>query len=327
MSFVSSAYIGVITIILCLIHFIRSTRQDTINRWMKYCAIVIFVSSLLYCIMIGLLRTNLILNTLNFKANGIICDLTYGFTYFFYIIAKLSIHLLFVQRLKVVFTDSIFAISDTTLNSLRVLSFLSALIFGTGVCLFLPKRQIITETFDISSCVGDIRLVPTYGNLSIIVFVLIDLFISAVLLWLYCYNLYKLSKSLNCHNKDMQYQVIRNMQSQLMKATILVTTSILSTWIFIFIADFVWSAVSWFMPLDTTINALTIYLMFGFSNHIYQMLCGLCIYCCNLCIPDPQKICDHQTICNHVQLELEAVPSISSNCNNTTKVSTNQTIN
>lgn len=308
--FFTSAYIGIIINILCLVHLIKSShRQTKIKPFMKYYSITIIASSLLYCVMVGLFRTNIIFNNFDFNQDGIACHLTFGFTYFFYVIVKFSVYMLFAYRLEVVFLDSPYAISKITLNTIRIINFLSATVCGVGVCIFLPKKEIITPQLGISLCTGNVQFEMRYGDLSIVIFVLMDLIISGTLLYLFCYNLYKMSKLVrNVEDKAQRFRALRNIQIQLMKATILVSSAVLSAWIFIFIGNFVWWGLGWFIPIDITINSLTIYLMFGFNGKVYQKICIICIACCKLCISDIDD-----KIANHAELQNIKLASVASN--------------
>ena len=103
------------------------------------------------------------------------------------------------------------------------------------------------------------------------------------------------------------HRALEGIQIQLMKSTILVSTSILSTWVFIFIGNFAWFAIGWFISLDMAINSTTVYLMFGFSENIYNLLCGPCVRCCKVCMPHPNI---QDVLAGHHELQSRSINTI-----------------
>ena len=71
--------------------------------------------------------------------------------------------------------------------------------------------------------------------------------------------------------------------TQLVKATVLATVAIVSSWLFIFIGMIFIPDIGWFIPLDAMINGITVYLMFKFAEKPYLFLCKplalLCYWC------------------------------------------------
>ena len=286
--FIVSAIIGIIIIAFCLLHFIKSTHNDTkMKTSMKYPALISFVSSFMYCIIIAVFRTSIIFNELNFNGKSVNCHLGFGFTYFFYIVARFGTYILFTYRLEIVFQNTPFAISNWFSRTIRLIIIMLSIVYIPGLCIFSNKQEIITSKYDISLCTLYTEFTPTYGNLSVFGFVVTDVIISGLLLFLYCHKLYKMSKILfNSDDDNMRRRVMMKLQTEGIKSCILVINAIISTWIIVFVGNFIWYPLGWFIPLDITINSATIYLMFGFSAEYYRRLCTPFICACNICIPD-----------------------------------------
>lgn len=277
--YIVNGYIGILVNILCLTHFIKSTwNHEKMKASMKYSAYVAFISSLIYCIMTGIFRTNIIFKNFDFNAKEITCGITFGITYFFYVTGKFGVYILFTYRLQIVFIDSPYPVSQKFLFIIRSIIIALTIIYIVGICIFLDRQEILTPIYGIRLCTGNTEFNTDYGDLSFILFVVTDLIISGTLLCLYCYKLYKMSELLSDIDDDnMRYKAMRRLQQQLKKSSILVITAILSAWIIVLIGNYVWWPLGWIgMPLDMTINTISVYLMFGFSKPVYNVLCFVC---------------------------------------------------
>ena len=71
--------------------------------------------------------------------------------------------------------------------------------------------------------------------------------------------------------------------TQLVKASVLASVAVFSTWIFLFVGMMLVPDIGWFVPIDATINGITIYLMFKFSETPYLFLCKPMALLCYLC--------------------------------------------
>ena len=160
LGFIITSYIGIVINISCIIHFIYSTyNHKRMKTSMKYSAYISFIASLIYCIMNGLFRTNIIFQSFNFNATDPICNLSYGVTYCFYVVARFGVYILFCYRLQIVFIDSPYAISKWILQTIRIIIIILAFIYIPGISLFLNKQEVITPIFHISLCTGNTKFV------------------------------------------------------------------------------------------------------------------------------------------------------------------------
>eukprot|EP01083_Nonionella_stella_P182686 657982_1 len=212
-----------------------------IQRTVKYSTSISFIAALLYFIMVAFLRTNLIFN-FNFNPHSMTCHVLFGICYGFYIAHKFSTYIVFLFRLEIVFRRSTGLVSAKSLQCMRymigvLLAVFCVLIFAT------KKQEIITPKHSISLCTtADAFDEINVGSVGVILFVLTDVFISVWLLWLFTSKLYKTTQILKStlRQDKNKLHIIKKVESQLIKATILVTISIISTLLFIFIGNLFW---------------------------------------------------------------------------------------
>eukprot|EP01083_Nonionella_stella_P137516 418381_1 len=277
--FIISAYCGCLVIPLFLCDALRNMLNNkTIRNRMKYPAIISLSAGLLFCILVGFVRSTFLFKTLDFGYHTLTCQMSYGMSYVFYAISKWSMYILFVNRIEIVLGSSDYAMSEKFLNNMRYIM--------TTVCVIVcitafltDKQQIITPIFHISLCTlthSSVFLISLLG--------LMDIALPIWLLWLYLSKLYKLSKRLESgfEHDDNKIQMMKQMESQFIKSTILVAVAVLSSLCFLFIGNLVWWSIGWFIPLDSIINALSVYLMYSFSQPTYLCCCRPCIGCCKI---------------------------------------------
>ena len=74
-----------------------------------------------------------------------------------------------------------------------------------------------------------------------------------------------------------------SLTAEAIKASLLGTIAVVSTWLFLFVGMMIIPELGWFVTIDSTINGITIYLMFNFSHKIYLFFCKpfalMCYYC------------------------------------------------
>eukprot|EP01083_Nonionella_stella_P127287 385614_1 len=290
--FIASGYIGILIITPILLHSMIKMKNNKFMNEMKYTLMISLTSALIYCITIAFFRTNIIF-ALEFSPSELPCVLTNGIAYTFYIISKLSMYVLFTYRIQLVFGSSLYAVSPKYLKWMRII-----ILFITAVFLipihFTAKQEIITPQLNISLCTNDVgfsgdNIGQYIGNVTVVLFLLADFIFSMVLLWLFCSKLSKMSKLYSDvlqmgGDDDDKKESLQQIESQLIKQTILVCTGIFSTFVFAFIGGFVWWSLGWFIPLDMAINSLCGYLTYKFASKTYSILCKPCICCCRCCI-------------------------------------------
>ena len=75
----------------------------------------------------------------------------------------------------------------------------------------------------------------------------------------------------------------KKLTTQVVKASVLGSVAIFSTWTFIFVGMMIIPEIGWFVTVDATINGISIYLMFNFAENTYLFLCKpfavLCYWC------------------------------------------------
>ena len=71
--------------------------------------------------------------------------------------------------------------------------------------------------------------------------------------------------------------------TQLVKASVLGSVAVFSTWMFLFVGMMLIPNIGWFVTIDATINGITIYLMFNFAENTYLFLCKPFAVLCYLC--------------------------------------------
>ena len=270
---------------------------------MKLWTFICLTCALIFCVLVAFFRSNIVFNQFKFNPDGnYLCTLSVFTSYIFYITSKFAMYILFTYRLEIVFGNSMYAVSDRVLSWFR----------GICIALFIlciipfylvPKQKVITLKYNISLCTNDVgldgdTLLESLTNYAIIAYIFVDFVVSMVLLYLFCSKLYQMSKmysnvSSASHDgsgtgtgteRQEKIDNIKQIESQLIKQTILVSTGVISTFFFAFIGSFVLWTVGWFIPLDMTFNSLSIYLMYKFANNAYQLLCKPCILSCKCCI-------------------------------------------
>ena len=84
-------------------------------------------------------------------------------------------------------------------------------------------------------------------------------------------------------NGDDRNQSHNQFAAQVVKASLLGSIAVFSTWIFIFVGMMLIPEIGWFVTIDSTINGITIYLMFNFAEKTYLFFCkpfAVMCYCC-----------------------------------------------
>ena len=248
---------------------------------MKWPTVVSLSSALLYCFCNGLIRTNLLFPNESYTLTQ--CQISFSISYVFYQLSKFAMYILFTYRIQIVFDESSHAVSIKFLSLMRYAMTLLAAIFC--VLLFLVnKTKLTTPKLKLSLCTepgGAFE--ANIGTLGLIFYGLTDLIFSSVLLWLFVSKLHKMSQLFMKANSGDNWKLIARIRLQLLKSTILVTTSIISTWITVFVGNFIWPPLQWFTSADMIINSLCIYLIFGFAERTYLFCCKPCILCYGLC--------------------------------------------
>ena len=151
------------------------------------------------------------------------------------------------------------------------------------VSILLDKQHVVTPG-GVSLCTGSTTFTADFDNLSIFFFLLLDLVVSVILFYIFCSKLYEMARMVQAMDANqVKYKSMRQLERQLVKATILMTVTVLSTWCFMLFGNFVWWTLGWFNPLDVSINSLCIYFMFSFSKRTYSVCCAPCICCCTRC--------------------------------------------
>ena len=78
-------------------------------------------------------------------------------------------------------------------------------------------------------------------------------------------------------------QTHNQLTAQMVKASLLGSIAVFSTWIFIFVGMMIIPEIGWFVTIDATINGITIYLMFNFAEKTYLFFCKpfavMCYFC------------------------------------------------
>lgn len=286
--FITTSYIGIIINVLCLIHIIKSTStRDYIKSSIKYYSIAILTSTIIWFIITSIFRTNIIFN-FDFHPNSIACQIPFYVSYISLMcIGRSSMYILFIHRLEILLTGSPHAPSNTLLKSIKVIIILWFICSSPGI-FYLQRIQVLTPKYRIELCTINTSFDATYGNINLIIYSVMDVLISFTLLYLYCYNLWKIKRILIASESDndqnlRRFQMIQKLQGQLMKTSILVATAVISTLMFSFIGNFIWWSLGWFFPMDVIIKVIAVYLMFGFTDNVYRKLCYLCIFCCDKC--------------------------------------------
>lgn len=280
--FYVSAYSGCIIIATLLLNFIKNTLNDSsIHNEVKWPTIISLSTAFLYCFCNGFIRTNLLFSDESFSL--LQCKISFSISYVFYQLSKFAMYILFTYRIQIVFGDSPYRVSSKMLNIMRYFMIFLAAIFC--VLLFLVnKTKLTTPKYKLSLCTepgGEFE--ANIGTLGIMFYGLTDFIFSSLLFWLFASKLHKMSKLFLREQSSENWKLISRIRSSLIKSTILVLISIISTWIITFVGNFIWAPLQWFTAVDMIINSLSIYLMYGFAERTYLFCCKPCIKCFGYC--------------------------------------------
>eukprot|EP01083_Nonionella_stella_P003535 10177_1 len=260
-------------------------QPEPIHKFFKINTIAICISFSIICIACAMDRIGL-LNNPNFSLiSTIIFPL--------YFIGRILLSLIFIGRLHFTFHGSVFAYTRCTMNALKcswIIMVISALL---GVVFFIP-------VFDPA-----LRM-HVFGMMFSTLFILIDIVLSFVLLYLYAKKLHIL---ISAHDEFLL--------SVMTKYSLLYTVCFVSTFSVFLMAGIQLAAatsgpgvfdegdVGVFMSVDSILNSVCLWLNLKFAVPWYYRLCGWgdkqCTKCC--------VSCSNNTVENQFMIKSEIVSS------------------
>ena len=185
------------------------------------------------------------------------------------ILARGTVSLFYIIRLKTIFHGSFGEISNRILTIVIIILILYSIIIPL---LWIPQQQVtphVTSNFGVyCSNTGDIKIIAAYY--------ICDFIFTLSLTSLYVYRLRIISNSETLGKKALEVKKV-------IKKTIFFTAiSIVSTWIIMYpsyltATDFL-SELRWFYPLDYGINGICLFSMFNWRWNGFCCNCN-CIYC------------------------------------------------
>eukprot|EP01084_Bolivina_argentea_P256803 432520_1 len=274
------AMIGAAIISIIGIHAIYNIYHRNINKGVsRYLYVSGFISFWLVCIGYAFFRTDLILP----MGSIINCKIGFYLTTNGYFISKVLLLSIFLTRIDSVFGTSALGYSKSFLIITFIIIVLIVLILNI---LFVYDSWYMITLQSVSN--SNIRVCTTgisRHTLKVIILILLFLMDITSSLFVCALFIYKLRKliALRVSTTDNGIKPnISKFSKLIRKQTILVIIACLSSFI-VMVVGVAFPPIALLVHVDVVINSFCVYMLFSFSDKIWNRIMDICCYCCLYC--------------------------------------------